>query len=95
MYLIELEREFITGLEIKNEDLIQGLKVLSTEIMLEHFEEKSVIKFLNNSPKINASKTRSEDVVPLSNPTLSKFTHARSITAFKILSFFTFLRYFG
>ena len=70
--LIELEREFITDLEIKNEDLIQGLKVLSTEIIPEHFEEKSVIKFLNNSPKINASKTRAEDLVPLSNPTLSK-----------------------
>lgn len=70
--LIELERKFITDLEIKNEELNQGLKLLATEKFPEYFDKTSVNKFLKNRDKINASKTLASNLAPLPETTYSK-----------------------
>lgn len=70
--LIELERKFITDLEIKNEELNQGLRLLATEKFPEYFDRISVQKFLENTNKINTSKTLASDLAPLPETTYSK-----------------------
>ena len=70
--LIELERKFIIDLEIKNEELNEGLKLLATEKFPEYFDRKSVQKFLENTDKINTSKTLAGDLAPLPETTYSK-----------------------
>ena len=70
--LIELEQEFITDLEIKNEELKKGLKLLATEKFPEYFDKTSVHMFLGNHKKINASKTARSSLPVLSNRILSR-----------------------
>jgi len=57
-----LEQRFITKLEIKNEELNHGLRVLSENILPQYFNQVSVDKFLLTSPKINASKRPPESI---------------------------------
>jgi len=71
--LIELERRFITDLEIKNEDLNQELEILATKRFPQYFDRNSVKRFLENTGKVNASATKADKLKPLSEATYSKF----------------------
>lgn len=55
--LIDLESDFITNHEIKNENLSFELKKLSLETFPQYFDKKKVEKFLNQDLKINSSKS--------------------------------------
>ena len=67
----ELEKLFITSLEIKNENLNDELRVLATERFPQYFQQDAVSKFLNNTKRVNASSTHSDNVDRLSDTTLS------------------------
>ena len=69
----DLESQFITNLEIKNEHLNSGLKELATEILPDYFQQDAAIEFLNNSPKINSSKTNSDNTEHVSDAIYAKF----------------------
>ena len=67
----ELDNLFITNLEIKNEDLIGGLRALATEIHPQYFRQDAVSDFLSRKERLNASNTKLEKVDGLSDTTLS------------------------
>lgn len=70
--LVELERKFIINSYLKNEQLCQDLKSLATIKFPEYFNGNDVIKFLDNAPKYNSSKTPEESLISLRDATSSK-----------------------
>ena len=59
--LLTLEREFITNLEVKNENLNSELGRLSNKLFPDLFDQEKAKKFLDSAVKINASKHPSND----------------------------------
>ena len=59
--LLELEGKFITNLEMKNEKLNDELLRLSTELFPDIFDREKVAKFIDSTPRINASNTLNDD----------------------------------
>ena len=59
--LLELEDQFITNLEIKNEKLNDELFRLSTELFPDIFDQVKVANFIDSTPRINASNTLEDD----------------------------------
>jgi len=67
----DLEKLFITNLEIKTENLNDELKVLATERFPQYFQQDAVSKFFNKTKRVNASSANADDVDRLSDTTLS------------------------
>jgi len=60
--LESLEQQFITRLEIRTEELNEGLRVFSKDIFPQYFNQISVDRFLLDSEKVNSSKTTPEKI---------------------------------
>ena len=67
----ELQKLFITNLEIKTENLNDELKVLATESYAQYFQQDAVSDFLYKAERENVSNTKSDEVDRLSDTTLS------------------------
>ena len=67
----ELEKLFITSLEIKTENLNDELRVLATERYPQYFQQDAVSDFLHKAERMNISSTKSDEVDRLSDTTLS------------------------
>ena len=67
----ELYNLRITNLEIKNEDLVDELRVLAREIHPKYFRQDTVNDFLSKAKRLNASSTKFEKIEGLSDMTLS------------------------
>ena len=77
--LIDLEQEFITNLEIKNEELTETLKLLATEYFPDYFDQTSVHTFIENTKKTNTSQTKYDSLKTLSNTTALKLLDRESL----------------
>lgn len=60
--LLDLQSNFITDLEIKNEELTIGLLNLATKTLPECFDQGEVLRFLSGAPRVNASSTPESSV---------------------------------
>ena len=62
-----LEKLFVTNLEIKNENLIDELRVLATEIHPQYFNHDAVYEFLHKSKKENVSSVNHHEIDELTD----------------------------
>lgn len=75
--LLDLENDFITNLEIKNEYLNDELKTFSSELFPKFFDQNKVNIFLNkvknkNKSKVNSSSAMDEKLLKLKDKLKSK-----------------------
>lgn len=71
MPLETLQSQFITSLEIKNEELVQALWTFSNDIFPQLFNRDKAKKFLHQNTRINASKVESAQITGLNESTLN------------------------
>lgn len=69
--LEKLDSQFITSLEIKNEELGAALWKFSHEIFPQHFDRVKASKFLGQNTKLNASKLETTEIKGLQESTLN------------------------
>lgn len=71
--IASLQNNFITGLEIKNEHLNEGLRELSESVFPDLFDTSKANDFLNSMPKMNASNAAADEIdASISTSTYSK-----------------------
>lgn len=62
-----LEKNFITSLELKSEELANDLRTLSTDIRPQYFDREQVTRFLDENTRINASSVPEESIDALTD----------------------------